>query len=109
MSAPALSLPRWYTSSNIVITCTGPCLAIRKPLCTHARRQQCTVVCSFPNFNKPLNFDATMLWGDGVMICATELASDRIPLEEAGILSGIMLGIWAVVRSPRNAPPTNSH
>lgn len=39
-----------------------------------------------------------MLWGDGVMICATELASDRIPLEEAGILSGIMLGIWAVVR-----------
>lgn len=80
---------------------TGPCRALRPPskqLCTtHARRRH-TIVCSFPNFNKPLNFDTTMLWGDGVMICATELASDRIPLQEAGILSGIMLAIWAVVR-----------
>lgn len=63
----------------------------------HHRRTSPGIVCSFPNFNKPLDFDATLLWGDSVMICATELASNRIPLEEAGLLSGIMLGIWATV------------
>ncbi len=72
------------------------------------RRASPAIVCSFPNFNKPPIHNLELLWGDGVMICATELASNRIPLEEAGLLSGIMLGIWATVGTLKGDYSSNS-
>lgn len=41
--------------------------------------------------------DGTLIFGDIVMILATEVSSERIPYESMGVLVGVMAGCWVAV------------
>ncbi|KAK9792510.1 hypothetical protein WJX73_008124 [Symbiochloris irregularis] len=43
--------------------------------------------------------DTTLAWGDILMMTATQIASERIPLTQAGFLSGVLVATWVGVAS----------
>ena len=85
--------PLSLTAVRRARTCTAAAPASSRRLLQYARKHSRAVQCraAAPQRTK---LDSSMIWGDIMMLTATELASERLPKQVTGVLSLTLLAAW---------------
>jgi hypothetical protein len=83
----------WVSNDRTAFTAKAAPISTRLPLrglqLYHSRSVHCRAAA--PQSTK---LDSSMIWGDIMMLTATELASERLPKQVTGVLSLTLLAAW---------------
>ncbi|KAK9810509.1 hypothetical protein WJX72_012008 [[Myrmecia] bisecta] len=93
---PSKAAPRGRSCLRPPCSHYSPCLAYRQRRVRSTSRIRCRIVCLGQAPSRNI-IDPTLVWGDCMMLLSTELASDRVPKDQMGLLSGVLVAAWVGV------------
>ena len=74
-------------------------IVLRRPVFFETKSTSCRSVQCRAAAPQSTKLDSSMIWGDIMMLTATELASERLPKQVTGVLSLTLLAAWIGVRT----------
>ncbi len=87
----------WVSNDRTAFTAKTAPISTRVPVRGLQLHRSRSIYCraAAPQSTK---LDSSMIWGDIMMLTATELASERLPKQVTGVLSLTLLAAWIGVR-----------
>lgn len=76
-------------------------IVLRRPVFLETKSTSCRSVQCRAAAPQSTKLDSSMIWGDIMMLTATELASERLPKQVTGVLSLTLLAAWIGVATAK--------